>query len=513
LTALVLLAVAANAALNRFRDDLLRRCSLDFERALSPAVLALSERPAHGPRRPEPTSARSFDDLDHLRAFIAGPAMVALLDAPGTPLVLGICFLLHPWIGIMVLVMGAVVTGLTWLAERLGRRSRLRAAGSMRRTEALRAADFSRDEVSVAMGMDRQAASRWRAQHAQTLTLDWRRERQRSAPETALRVVREMSAPLAIGLGAVLVAQDQMTAGALFAASLLVAKAMQPIQALIAHAPAILRAREAWTALDRALRRHAMNPSLSVPQRPSGELAVSQLALQPPDQPRERWLATGLSFVVPAGGVLAVIGQSGSGKTALLRTLAGAWPAPFGDMRLGGQALTADRGVDRAGVIGYANAEAVLVDGTIAENIARLGEASLDQIRRAARQAGVDAAILALPLGYDHPIVAPGAELPRTLRHGIALARALLHDPPLLLLDDPWPGLDAPSEERLATALAERRSQGLITVFTTHKIAQVALATHLLVLGQGGMRAFGPRDEIVRHLAQPRLTTLKAVGA
>jgi ATP-binding cassette subfamily C protein len=305
-----------------------------------------------------------------------------------------------------------------------------------------------------------------------------------------------------IGLGALLVLRDELSAGAMVAAAILAGRALAPIDTAIAQWPAADRALTAWKRLSRLLPAAARDPGATIPlPAPQGKLDVAGLTLAPPGASSP--VLKDVGFHIAPGQALGVIGASGAGKTALARAIVGHWPSPPGSIRLDGappyHLCAGNLGV----IFGYLPQATCLFDGTVAQNIARLDPAANPaDILAAAHLAGAHEMILRLPLGYDTPLTAPGLPLSGGQARRIALARALYGDPPLLVLDEPEAHLDAEGAAALCQTLAALKARGRAILVMSHRPLAIAVLDHLIVLDAGRVALRGPRDLVLRRLLQ-----------
>jgi ATP-binding cassette subfamily C protein len=360
-------------------------------------------------------------------------------------------------------------------------------------------------ETVRALGMEGSVLARWQAARERAVGAQLASSDTVSRFSTFSKTFRFFLQSAVLGLGAYLVLRGEMTAGAMIAASILLGRALAPVEQAIGGWPLVLRAREGWRSLTAMLAAGAeAGPPTPLP-KPRPFLDVGHVTVAPPEQVVASLRM--LSFRLEPGQALGVIGPSASGKSTLARVLAGIWRPNTGSVRLDGAALDHYDPEVLGRYIGYLPQEVVLFDGTVADNIARLDpEPDPAAIVAAARKAGAHEMILNLPQGYDTPVLAGGARLSGGQRQRIALARAFYGDPVLLVLDEPNSALDAEGSDALNAAVRAAKAEGKAVVILAHRPAGIAECDLILILENGQARAFGPRDEVlkahVRNYAQ-----------
>jgi len=304
-----------------------------------------------------------------------------------------------------------------------------------------------------------------------------------------------------LALGAWLVLQNQMTGGAMIAASILLGRALAPVEQSLAHWPSLHRARVAWASLAQILTAAPKEPLRTKLPAPKADLVVSGLSVRAPGT--QTLVLRNLSVSLEAGEALGIIGRSGSGKSSLARVLTGLWPATAGEVRLGGAPLDHYGAPDLGRHIGYLPQEVTLFSGTVAENIARMAPSpDSAEVIRAAQAAHANELIMQLPLGYDTPVTAAESGLSGGQRQRIGLARALYGEPVLLILDEPNSALDAEGSEALNHAVRACKDAGCAVIIMTHRPMAISACDRLMVLDRGRMTALGPRDEILKSMLQ-----------
>lgn len=449
-------------------------------------------------RDPQQRNVQPLNDLTCLRQFATGSGLFAFFDAPWFPLYLAVIFLFNPWLGMLALAGALVLLALAWLNRRLcssplTEAGRLSIAASEQAGAHLRQAD-----AIESMGMLGALQACWLKLHHGFLHQHHLGSERAAVFSTASRYVRLGLQSLVLGLGAWLVLEDQISAGMMIAGSLLMGRVLAPIDQLIGVWPQWSAARLAYARLCRLLQAHPVRPAGMPLPAPVGALAVERVSAFAPGS-RTPCLAE-LTFSLPAGQMLGVLGASGSGKSTLARLLVGAVPAQAGKVRLDGADL---QQWDKAALgphLGYLPQEVQLFAGSVAQNIARFATAEPRQVVEAAQLAGVHELILRLPQGYDTPLGDGGSGLSGGQRQRIGLARAFYGLPALIVLDEPNANLDDAGERALLKALTHLRALPRTVVMITHKATLLGDADLLLILHGGQMKAFGPAARVVREL-------------
>jgi len=494
LTLIVVAIFALMALLEWVRSQILVRVSNRLDEALSGKVFASTF--ASNLRGAEASAAQALTDLATVRQFLTGSGLFAFFDTPWLPIYLLAIFAVNAWIGWFALGAMLILGGLAWLNEFLTRKP-LTDAGKLATTSSEEASSHLRNaEVIQAMGMLPQLQARWMSVHRRYLGLQGVAS-QRAAVVTALtKFFRMVTQSLILGLGALLVLEDQMSAGMMIAGSVLLARALSPLEQLIAVSRQFSASRLAYRRLEQLLeegRRREVQVDLPAPE---GAVHFQAATAMPPGTRHPVLLD--VSFELGKGNLLVVVGPSGSGKSSLARLLVGVWPAAAGKVRLDGAEIGHWDPTRLGPHLGYLPQDVEIFNGTIAENIARFSELDSQKIIAAAQAAGVHELILQLPNGYETEIGGGAAyRLSGGQQQRIALARALYGEPALLVLDEPNSNLDQVGEQALVDALVGVRRRGGTVVVITHRTHILQIATHVLVLAAGRVAAFGPADQVL----------------
>jgi len=496
LTLITVLAVAVLALIDAIRSQMLVRVGNWLDDRLGPTVFsgALKTALRSDPER----AAQGLRDLATVRSFMTGPSVTPLLDAPWTPIFIIALFVLHPLLGVVGLLGGMLLFGLAILNEFLTKRP-LREAGLAATKSHQRAEAALRNaEVIRAMGMGEGVLRLWRRESTGTM------EAQRAAGTRGVAVLalsrfsRLTVQTVILGAGAWLVIQHEASAGAMFASTFLLGRALAPVENAIGTWKSLVAARVARRRLAELVSAMpAEEVGMELP-RPQGELVVERVVFVPPggDEPTLR----GVSFELAPGEVLGVIGPSAAGKSTLARLIAGTWTPTAGKVRLDGADIAVWHDSNGSHHVGYLPQDIELFAGTVRDNIARLGEASPGAIIDAAKLVGLHEVIMRLPRGYNSEIGEAGLKLSGGQRQRIGLARAIFGKPRLVVLDEPNASLDHEGEEALHKAIATLKSMGTTIVMIAHRPSILGLADKLLLLRNGMVDAYGSRTEVIAKL-------------
>jgi PrtD family type I secretion system ABC transporter len=509
LTAIAGVALALGYCMDTVRARALAWAGAALDRRLSPPALAGALRNAAGPAGRADTDA--LRDIAQLRGFLGGSGIQALLDAPWFPIFLLVIALMHPLLGITAAIGAALLAGLAVLTAMLTREL---TEDTLRRSRATRrqAEALTRNaEAIVGMGMSAAAVGRWQARHDELLDSQARLAARSARLAAAARILRQVLQVAMLAVGAWLVIGTAASPGIMVAATILVGRALQPIEHLIGGWRVLVDARGAWQRLS-ARAQGAPATALELPA-PAGRVEVEGVVFGM--TPARAALIKGIGFSLEAGESLGIVGPSAAGKTTLVRLLLGIWQPQAGAIRLDGADVARwDR--DALGAyVGYLPQDVELFAGTAAENIARLGAIDAAQVVEAAELAHAHEMILRLPEGYDTEIGEAGAMLSGGQRQRIGLARALYGDPRLVVLDEPNANLDAEGELALTAALRALKARGVTVVVVGHRPSIIAQLDKLAVMKDGALEAFGPTAELLPRVrpGARRQQRLAAVGA
>ncbi|MBD2813899.1 type I secretion system permease/ATPase [Xenorhabdus sp. Flor] len=457
-------------------------------------------------------AGQMLNDLSTIRQFLTGSALFAFFDAPWFPVYLGVIFLFSPYLGLLALIGALILIALAVLNQWLSQSPLAEANQLSLRSANLASTNLRNAEVIEALGMLPTLRRRWFGLHERFLNFQ-RIASERAVSITAItKTVRMALQSLILGLGGWLAIEGNITPGMMIAGSILMGRALSPIEQLIQAWKSWSSARLSWQRLDKLLQAQPERESGMTLPVPKGALLLEKVFATPPGktktaQPIEKnkQVLQDINFSLEAGDVLGVIGPSASGKSTLARLLVGVWPAQEGVVRLDGADIYRWNKDELGAFIGYLPQDIELFAGTIAENIARFNDLDPEKVIEAAQKAGVHDLVLNLEQGYDTVIGAGGMGLSGGQKQRIGLARALYGNPSLVVLDEPNSNLDDIGEKALSGAIGELREQGKTVVVITHRPALLSQTNKILLLVQGKMKLFGPSQQVMAALAQSKV--------
>ena len=504
-TTLVMLTVLAGAALLVFglldlmRARILARLGEQLDTQLGRRLFVSAFRRAV--RDPRSGHGQVLRDLGRVREFLGGSGLIALCDAPWVPLFIALVFAFHVYLGIVALAAAVIIFALAAANEFLTRAPTRHAAQAADQSNTFLEAGLRNAHAAAAMGMRPNLADRWQRHHDGALGQHARAGDRGSGILSSSKALRMIFQVAILAVGAWLVLDDAITPGTMIAASIIMSRALAPVEMAVGQWRSFVNARAAYARVTESLRDDETGASMPLPV-PKGELSVDQAVIIPPGGRTP--VVNGASFKLAAGEMLGIIGPSGAGKSSLGRALLGVWPAVRGSIRLDGASVW-DWDSDALGKhLGYLPQDVELFDGTVAENIARFGPVDEMAVVNAAQLAGVHDTVLRLPDGYDTQIGPGGQALSGGQQRGVALARALYGDVRLVVLDEPNANLDSRGELQLVTALQQLKWRGTTTVVITHRPQILKFADQIAVLRDGKVHAIGPRAEMLERFVAGR---------
>ena len=510
LSFLLLVAYLLQGYLDSVRTRMLARIGARFDRMVSDHAFRASQRlPLVGANAE--ASMAPLRDLDQIRAFLSSMGPTAFFDMPWMPVFFVGCYLLHPALGLLALVGGVVIVGITAWTDRLSKVSGRAQSTSGAARMALADSTRRNAEAVAAMGMGDSFLRRWREANGGHVG-DWLRGADVAGGIGSFaKVFRMILQSAVLGLGSYLVIKGELSGGAMIAASIMTSRALAPIEIAVAHWKAYSMARAGLVRLTRTLD----HPSMSEEERtelpsPRRDLVAEGLSVAPPGH--QSPILNGVSLSLVAGDALAIIGPSASGKSTLARALVGVWRPMRGTVRIDGASLDQWPRDGLGRHVGYLPQDVELFEGTVAENISRFDrDADDSSIVSAAVNAGAHEMIVRLERGYDTRVGEGGLALSGGQRQRLGLARALYGDPFLVVLDEPNANLDKEGDVALAESISRIRVRRGICVVVTHRTEALSAVTHIAVLGEGRIHAFGPRDEVLKRLQRPAPQQREAV--
>jgi len=515
ISAVLVAALASLAFLDATRVRLLAAMGKRLDRLVAPHVLmaALQRegRAAAGQSQP----LREFDTL---RAAMTGPPALAAVDAPWTPIYIAVCFIIHPWIGALALFGGVLLVALAYINQIAMHRAlhaNEQASGAMYN---LHASDSSQGDAARALGMQENLVRRQLGTRAEMSAATMAAGRSGAVYSSTTKFVRLLLQSAALGLGAYLAIQQEISAGAIIASSILCSRAFAPLELIVGAWRQFEQGRAAYGVLTAVLKTQEGQRDYTALPAPRPALSLESVSVRAPGS--DQALLFNVSFRVEPGMIVGIIGPSGAGKTTLSRIIAGAAPPDQGAVRLDGAKLS-DWPPEALGRhIGYLPQEVALFSGTIGENISRFEDRARAQdvdaaVIAAAKAAGVHELILTLPKGYDTLIGPNGRGLSAGQAQRVGLARALYRDPVLLVLDEPNAHLDSDGELALIGTLKAARERGATVLVVAHRAGMMNIADALLVIRDGRLEMYGPREQVLAKLtggAQQRPVVVASDG-
>jgi len=509
LTVLMLGAYLMLASLEMIRSFVLVRVGNRFDMMMNKRVYTAAFQ--QNLKSSGANAGQAMSDLTNVRQFMTGNALFAFFDAPWFPIYLAIIFFFQVPLGFFALGGTLILIALAVVNERITRKPLAEANALSVEANNLATNNLRNAEVIESMGMLPNLMSRWFKVHSKFLGLQASASNKAGMISAATKFVQLSLQSLVLGLGALLVIEHKMSAGMMIAASILVGRAMQPVQQVIGAWKSVGSTRSAYGRLVAILEGNPKRDNGMPLPKPRGALVVEAVTASPPGAKAP--VVRNVSFGLEPGDVLGVIGPSGSGKSTLARLLIGVWPAMMGKVRLDGADIYQWNKAELGPHIGYLPQSIELFGGTVSDNIARFGDVDSEKVVAAAQRAGVHEMILHLPEGYDTKLGDGGAGLSGGQRQRLALARAMYDDPSLIVLDEPNSNLDEVGEAALVKAVIELRARGKTIILITHRQAALNATTKLLMMRDGQVAAFGPTQKVLEALNEANQKQLVAQKA
>jgi len=487
LFALTLLALFFMAFLDTIRTRLLTRAAIRLEKLLGPRVLAsMLRQSAHPNRSPEQYGLR---DINALGGFLTGPGIIAIFDAPWVPLFIVIIYLFHPTLGVVALLGALLLLGLAVLNERLSRRPLAAMLADARVTGRFVDQTLGNAEVVVALGMADNVTQDWRKMSQKVLKSQLEATQVGSLLTSATRFLRQFLQVVMLAVGAWLTIQQLATPGIMIAATIILGRALAPVESLIAGWKGLVDARGAYQRLNQVFASEAKASDPMKLPPPRGVLTVQNVVFgfRGQDLP----IIRRVSLAVQPGNSLGIVGPSAAGKSTLARLIVGVWQPIAGAVRLDGADIRSWPRERLGPHIGYLPQNVEIFAGTVSANIARLGAVNSEEVIKAATRANAHEMILTLPQGYDTPVGEGGALLSAGQRQRLALARALYGNPKLVVLDEPNSNLDHAGEVALTDAIRQLRVDRVALVLISHRPSLLATMDKVMVLVLGAVKKYG----------------------
>lgn len=497
LTLLMVFLMATMGSLEWTRSRIMVRLSTKLDVMLSSDVYRASFKRALDSGGMD-ASAQPLSDLTGLRQFLSGNGLFAFFDAPWLPVYIGVMFLFHPWFGWIAIASAIVLVVLAALNEKftgkaLAEANKQSIGANLYTTKNLRNA-----EVIESMGMLHTLMERWGARQKKVLELQSSASDKGGIISSMSKTFRVLVQSLILGVGAYLAVKQEITPGLMIAGSILLGRALAPIDLMIGSWKGFISARSQYQRLNEILDKQQAEPQrMSLPM-PQGDIRVESLVVCAPGSRTP--ILKNISFAVPAGHIVGIIGPSASGKSTLARSLLGVWAPQHGVVRLDGADINNWDKRELGPYVGYLPQDIELFEGSISENIARFREIDSSKVVQAAQVAGVHEMILQLPEGYDTVIGSEGVNLSGGQRQRVGLARAIYDTPRLIILDEPNSNLDEVGERALAQAITQLKAAGSTIFIITHRTSILSQLDLLLVLSNGEISLYGPREQVMAEL-------------
>lgn len=498
LTLILAIALLTMAALDAVRACVLIRCGIRLDMELSKRVFeALVVRSAE---RGASRGAQQLRSLDQFRTFVTGPGIYFAFDLPWIPIYLLLLFFIHPLLGMVATVGAILLLGLAGLNEALTREPLKRAEAAGNQSYVFTENILRHADVIRAMGMQPAVERNWQSQRSSMLVQQALASDKNAVMTSCIRFFRLLLQSLMLGTGAWLAIDHVIAPATIFAASIVMGRALVPVEQAVGTWKQFIGARAAYSEVGELLGDVDLTPPRTIVPRVRNAVEAHELRCVLPA--RKEPVIKDLSFELAGGQALGIVGASGSGKSTLARLLVGAMAPAGGRLRFGGLDYAHWDPLEFGRHVGYLPQDVGLFAGTVRENIARFGDASLDEIISAAKRAGIHEMVLDLPRQYDTRLGPGGIGLSGGQRQRLGLARALLGCPPLLVLDEPNANLDAPGEEALKAALLQARNEGATVIVITHRTTILDIVDVMMVLRGGVLDMLGPPGEVYHALQQ-----------
>ena len=498
LTVVVVLMYAVMEVLEKIRGSMLRAAGVQLDDKLSERVYNAMFQGFM--KRQIAVSMQVMNDLRTVREFLGNPAFTAMMEAPMALVALILIFAINPYLG-WAAVMGAIAQmSVAWLNERAIRKPLNEANRSASAAQQFADASLRNAHVMESMGMLDAVHARWQKRQAEFLGHQAQASEGAGLWTAMSKMIQQLMGSLLLGFAAWLLLKNELNGGGgmMIIASVLGGRVLAPLAQVVAQWNAVVNVRSSWGRLEALLSQIPAKPEAMPLPAPKGFLTVEALVAGAPGQ--QVPIVRGVQFAVQPGEVLAVVGPSASGKTTLAKLLVGLWPAISGKVRLDGADIHTWEKAEVGPYLGYLPQGVELLEGTLAENIARFGDVDMVQVEAAARLVGVHELIMSLPKGYNSPVGRDGAMLSGGQRQRVGLARALYGRPVFVVLDEPNSSLDEAGDAALANAILALKQLGTTFVIMTHRSSILGVADKMLLMREGAQQAFGPRDEVLAAL-------------
>lgn len=500
LTLMIVMAYAVMEIMEKVRSALMRAAGVQVDGALSKRIY---EAVFQGVlRREVGGSMQSFNDLRIVREFLASPALMALLETPVSLLALAVNFAISPWIGWGSVLAGIAMIAVSWMNERATRQPLSSASNGAASAQNFAESSLRNAHVIESMGMLDSVHAKWALLQRKFLSYQAKASEGAGLWTAMSKAVQQVTGSMLLGLGAWLQMNNMLNGGPsmMIIGSIVGARVLAPLGQLVSQWNTVVNVRTSWLRLEKLLEHIPAKVEAMPLPAPKGAVLVESIMAAPPGQ-RVPFIRN-VQFALSPGEVLAVIGPSASGKTSLARLLVGLWPTLSGKVRLDGADIHTWDKTELGPYLGYLPQGVELLDGTLAENIARFGDVDMAQVEAAAKLVGLHDLIMSLPEGYNSPVGRDGMMLSGGQRQRVGLARALYGKPVFVVLDEPNSSLDEEGDVALANAMNQLKQIGTTFVVMTHRTSVLGVSDKILILRDGMQHAFGPRDDVLAALQQ-----------
>ena len=503
LTFLAVCLLVIYGLLEGVRTRILNRIGLEFDELMSGRVFNMVFEMAV--RKPSVSApAQIIRDTDSVREFIAGPAIVAFCDAPWVPVFIAVCFILHPYLGFVALLGAVIVFALAASNEWLTKKKLSDANALWLKAGNHSLVSLRNSEIIKALGMISGVKRSWSDDRNTALRHQTTASDRSGAIVACSRFVRMTLQVIMLATGGYLAILDQITPGTMIAASIIMGRALAPVEMAVAQWRNFINARDAYNRINRMVDGQPENPEVMDLPAPTGTLSLESVFVAPPEDNGANLIIKNISLNLAPGSITGIVGPSGCGKSTLVRAMVGVWKVLRGTIRYDGASIENWDSEKLGPHVGYMPQDVELFDGTVAQNICRFQDIKSDIIIAAAKKAGVHDLILQLPEGYDTNIGTAGQTLSGGQRQRIGLARALYMDPKIIVLDEPNSNLDSEGEKALADAITGAKNLGATVIVVSHRPSLLAVADNIAVLNQGSLVKLGPREQVLRELGGKR---------
>lgn len=499
LTLIVILLFITLAALEWVRSQILVRVSTRLETLLNQRLfkVAFKQSLLSGGQK---ATTQPLDDLTGLRQFLTGNGLFAFFDFPWMPIYLGLLFLFHPWYGWFSVFTAILLCMVAYATEKTTTKTLSEANNVSMSTRGMLAKNFRNAEVIESMGMLASIRERWMVGAVKVLNLQTLASSRAGLLTALSKIIRMSSQSLILGLGAYLVIEREISPGLMIGGSILMGRALAPIDLMISTWKGFISARDQYKRLTEILQKMPADSERMQLPDPLGNMQLENAVVVPPGSRTP--VIKGISLAIEKGDIVGVIGPSGAGKSTLARALLGVWPTANGAIRLDGAEIFHWDREHLGRFIGYLPQDIELFEGTISENIARFGQVDANKVVEAAKMADVHELILRFPEGYDTVIGAGGGNLSGGQRQRIGLARALYDSPVLVVLDEPNSNLDEQGDSALEKALLLLKQKQTTVIVITHRNNVLSKVDKLMILNDGNLVVYGPKEQVVNYLQQ-----------